>query len=231
MDGNGRWASMRGEERSYGHIKGANSIDEILQACLFKGVPFLTLYAFSTENNKRPEQEVNALMDLSIEMVNTNIEKLMNNNVRIKVIGDFGRMKPEVVAKYQWCMEKTKNNNKLTLILAFNYSSRNEIVRATKNILLEYKNNIITENDIDERFISQHLDTKDFPDPDMIIRTGGELRLSNFLLWQASYSELYFTDVLWPDFKKENLFEAIDEYMNRDRRFGLVNCNTKKNEI
>jgi undecaprenyl diphosphate synthase len=222
MDGNGRWATMRGQDRSYGHLKGTDSVDEVLQACLSKNIQYLTLYAFSKENNKRPVDEVNNLMELAIDAVNDNIERLQKNKIRLRIIGDLDNMNAKVADKYRWCMEETKSNDNLTLILAFNYSSRDEIARATKNIAQDIVNNKITINNINEELISNYLDTKDFPDPDMIIRTGGEMRLSNFLLWQASYSELYVTDILWPNFKKEDLFCAIDEFMNRERRFGLV---------
>ncbi|MDL2227933.1 isoprenyl transferase [Bacteroidales bacterium OttesenSCG-928-K03] len=230
MDGNGRWATMRGESRSYGHFKGTEAVDEAIQGCLSKNIPFLTLYAFSTENNKRPEDEVNNLMKLAVDAVNDNIDRLNENKVKVNVIGNLETMVPEVVEKYKWCMKETENNDKLTLTLAFNYSSRDEITRATKKITQDVINNKITSDDINEELISKYLDTNNLPDPDMIIRTGGEKRLSNFLLWQASYAELYVTDTLWPDFKKENLLVAIDDFMNRERRFGLVTNKNFKDE-
>ena len=222
MDGNGRWATARGKERSYGHYKGADAVNEVIQGCLSKGISYLTLYAFSKENNKRPSEEVKNLMTLAVDTVNENIDKLNENKVRVRIIGDLDGMPSEVAEKYKWCMEETKNNDKLTLILAFNYSSRDEITRVSKKIAQNIIENKISVDDISESLISNYLDTKDFPDPDMIIRTGGEMRLSNFLLWQASYAELFVTEILWPDFKKEDLLLAIDDYMNRERRFGLV---------
>ncbi|MDR2085137.1 MAG: di-trans,poly-cis-decaprenylcistransferase [Bacteroidales bacterium] len=230
MDGNGRWATAQGKDRSYGHYKGADSVDEAIQACMSKDIPYLTLYAFSKENNNRPKGEVDGLMKLAIDAVNDNIERLKENEIRVRIIGDLNKMLPEVVEKYKWCMEETKNYSKLTLILAYNYSSRDEITRATQKIAQDIIENKISVNDINEELISNYLDTKDFPDPDMIVRTGGEKRLSNFLLWQASYAELFVTDILWPDFKKEDLISAIDDYMNRERRFGLVINKNDENE-
>ncbi|MDD4141309.1 MAG: polyprenyl diphosphate synthase [Bacteroidales bacterium] len=223
MDGNGRWAVERNQPRSFGHIHGADAVDEVLRGCLEKGVEYLTLYAFSTENNKRPEEEVTGLMNLAINTVDENIDRLMGNGIRIAVIGNLNALRPDVVEKYKWCMKKTEKNVNLTVVLALNYSFRDEIVRAVKDIVAERENG--KTEIIDEKYISNHLDTKNYPDPDLIIRTGGEYRLSNFLLWQASYAELLFCKTLWPDFKKEDLFSAIEEYSHRKRRFGLIDNN------
>lgn len=230
MDGNGRWAQMRNQDRSYGHIKGTDAVDQAIQGCLTKNIPYLTLYAFSKENNNRPADEVNNLMKLAIDAVNDNIDKLNENKVRINIIGDLDTMDQKVAAKYRWCMEETKNNDKLNLSLAFNYSSRDEITRAVKKITQDVVDNKISIENISESLISSYLDTKDYPDPDLIIRTGGNQRLSNFLLWQASYAEIYVTDLLWPDFKKDDLIVAVDNFMDRERRFGLVINKNDKDE-
>ncbi len=222
MDGNGRWAKKREESRSYGHEHGTDAVNEIINGCLIQGVKYLTLYTFSTENKKRPEDEVVALMQLVITTINKNIQNLQDKKVRVRVIGDLEALDPLVVDCFKWCMDETKDNDAMELIIAMNYSSRDEIRRAVTAISKDVKDGTIQLNDINEELISGYLDTKDYPDPDLIIRTGGEYRLSNFLMWQASYSELVFTDILWPDFTREDLYEAINEYKRRDRRFGML---------
>lgn len=225
MDGNGRWATKRHESRSYGHEHGADVVHDIIDASLTRGVKYLTLYTFSTENKNRPKDEVDSLFHLVVTTINKNMPDLMEKRVRVRVIGDLNAIDQFVVDCFNWCMEETKDNDAMELIIAMNYSSRDEISRMVRTVAQEVKDGKADVSDIDEKFISNHLDTRDFPDPDLIIRTGGEFRLSNFMMWQASYSELYFTDILWPDFTPAELNAAIDEYMNRDRRFGKVSNN------
>lgn len=220
MDGNGRWATKRGEERLYGHANGQAAVEEVIKACGKLGVKYLTLYAFSKENNKRSKKEVDGLMDLFVTAVNENLDDLIENEIRVFTIGDINLLPKEVVEKINLCKEKTKNFNKLNVALALNYSSRDEITRTFKRMYTDIENKKININDINEQLISSYLDTHIFPDPDLIIRTGGEIRLSNFLLWQSSYAELYFTDILWPDFKESDLIKAVEDYSKRDRRFG-----------
>ena len=225
MDGNGRWATKRHESRSFGHEHGTDAVNDIINGCLKLGVKYLTLYTFSTENVKRPKDEVNDLMHLVITTINKNMQNLQDKKVRVKVIGDLNKLDSMVVDCFNWCIEETSHNNTMDLIIAMNYSSRDEITRAVRKISQEVKEGVMDCNNISEETISQHLDTKDIPDPDLIIRTGGEYRLSNFLMWQASYSELVFTDILWPDFTENDLYKAVDNYMHRDRRFGMVSEN------
>ena len=222
MDGNGRWATMRQQSRSYGHHQGAAIIYDIVKACKNRGVKYLTLYAFSYENNKRPKDEVETLLHIFVDSITKYFEGMQENKVRFNFIGDLEHFDPSVRESFEWCKEETKNNDAIELTISINYSSRDEIRRAVQNIATEVKNNKIQVEDIDENMISGHLDTALLPDPDLIIRTGGEYRLSNFLLWQASYAELYFTDVLWPDFTEQHLAEAIESYSHRQRRFGQV---------
>ena len=200
MDGNGRWAKERGKERSYGHKYGVDSVRTVTEAASEFGVKYLTLYTFSTENWNRPEDEIIALMSLLVMAIERETPDLMKNGVRLRAIGDLSRMPSEVKARLDACIEQTSVNKGLTLILALSYSSRWEICEAVKNIASSYKNDEINLSDIDDKLISDNLTTRDFPDPDLIIRTGGEQRISNFLLWQAAYSEFYFTDIYWPDF-------------------------------
>lgn len=220
MDGNGRWATKRGEDRLYGHTNGQVAVEEVIKGSLKLGIKYLTLYAFSKENNKRSKKEVDGLMDLFVSAINENLDELIENEIRVFTIGEIELLPKKVVEKIELCKEKTKNFDKLNVALALNYSSRDELVRTFKRINQDIDNNKITINDIDEQLISSYLDTHFFPDPDLIIRTGGEVRLSNFLLWQSSYAELYFTDILWPDFKESHLIDAVEEYAKRDRRFG-----------
>ena len=220
MDGNGRWAKLRGKERSYGHKYGVDAVRKVTEAASEAGVRFLTLYTFSTENWNRPNDEITALMALLVMAIERETPDLMKNNVRLKAIGDLSRMPAEVKARLDACIDQTSQNKGLTLILALSYSSRWEICQAIKSISEQVKEGLLKEEDINEKLVSDHLTTKEFPDPDLIIRTGGEQRISNFLLWQAAYSELYFTDIYWPEFGKEALDKAILEYGMRERRFG-----------
>lgn len=233
MDGNGRWAKMRGEDRIFGHREGVASVRQTVETAGKIGVKYLTLYTFSTENWNRPQQEINALMDLLVSAVKKETAELIEKNVRLLTIGDIDRIPYETRKNLDWCIEQTSKCTGLHLILALSYSSRWEIVDAVKKIANEMKNNQISLSDIDEDFFSQHLTTKNIPDPDLLIRTGGEQRISNFLMWQLSYSELYFTDTFWPDFREENFYEAIISYQARERRFGKtgeqVKCENKSN--
>ena len=220
MDGNGRWATERGKDRSYGHQYGVDAVRTVTEAASEIGVRYLTLYTFSTENWNRPDEEVKALMHLLVMAIERETPDLIKNNVQLKAIGDLSRMPVEVRERLDKCIEQTSVNTGLTLILALSYSSRWEITCAVKEIAHQYKEGLIDEAAIDDALISSHLTTAAFPNPDLIIRTGGEKRISNFLLWQSAYAELYFTDIYWPDFGKESLYEAICNYQNRERRFG-----------
>lgn len=219
MDGNGRWATERGKDRSFGHQAGVETVRRITSECTRLGVKYLTLYTFSTENWNRPEAEVSALMGLVL--ANLEDEIFQKNNVRFRVIGDVKRLPVEVQQKLRETEEHTKGNTAMTMVVALSYSSRWEITQAVKNIIEEQKKSAdFSVDDITEKMLSEHMQTSFMPDPDLLIRTGGELRISNYLLWQIAYSELYFCDTYWPDFKEEDLHKAIADYQNRQRRFG-----------
>ncbi len=220
MDGNGRWAQKQGKDRFWGHQEGVVSVRKIVEAAVSLGLKYMTLYTFSTENWKRPQEEVNALMELMITAVRRETPDLMKNNVRIRMIGDVSRLPQATKDNLQNCLDETSKNTGLTLVLALSYSSRWEITEALKRIAEEVKDGDLSIDQIDEDTITNHLNTKDMPEPDLLIRTGGEYRISNFLMWQLSYSELYFTDVFWPEFREECLFEAILDFQARERRFG-----------
>lgn len=222
MDGNGRWAKERGKERSYGHRQGVESVRTITRAAGNLGIKYLTLYTFSTENWSRPEEEVHALMALMVMAIERETPDLMKNNVRLTAIGDLERMPAEVRERLSRCMEQTASNTGITLVLALSYSSRWEIVRAARFMAAEAAAGRLLPEQIDEQLVSSALTTSDIPDPDLLIRTGGECRISNFLLWQAAYSELYFTPQYWPDFDEESLYKAICDYQSRERRFGKI---------
>lgn len=223
MDGNGRWAKERNLPRTMGHRAGVETLKVIVRKASDIGIKYLTLYAFSTENWKRPAEEVNALMSLLVEYLRSELNELQKNNVIVNFIGDISKLPLPCQKILYESKKKTKNNTGLTLNLALNYGSRDEIIKAVKEISSEVKNGNISIDDIDEKTIENHLYTKGMPDPDLIIRPSGELRISNFLLWQMAYSELYFSNIYWPDFKPEDLYKAIYDYQNRDRRFGNVN--------
>ncbi|NLN74541.1 MAG: isoprenyl transferase [Bacteroidales bacterium] len=220
MDGNGRWAEQRGQERIFGHKHGVESVREAIEGAAEIGVKFLTLYAFSTENWNRPKDEIEGLMELMIDAINNEADNLNKNNVRLRIIGDTERLSERVKNKIKEAVDKLNNNSGLTLVVALSYSSRWEITETVKNIAIKVKNAEISIDEIDENLISESLKTNFMPDPELIIRTSAEKRLSNFLLWQASYSEFAFIETLWPDFTKETLFETINEFQNRERRFG-----------
>ncbi|MCH2215037.1 MAG: isoprenyl transferase [Flavobacteriales bacterium] len=222
MDGNGRWAQTHGEMRIFGHLNGVSSVRETLSAAGEIGVKYLTLYAFSTENWDRPREEVAALMDLLVKTIVKEIDDLQENKVRLQAIGDLQLLPENCRKTLNQAIEKTKNNKRITLTLALSYSARWEITQAIRAIGEDVKNNKLQVEDINQVTIDSYLETHNIPDPELLIRTSGEKRISNFLLWQIAYSELYFTSVFWPDFKKEDFYEAIVAYQNRERRFGKI---------
>lgn|SRR5574343_661576 len=220
MDGNGRWAKQKGLMRAFGHENGTKSVRITVETCAKLGIENLTLYAFSTENWNRPKLEVDTLMRLLISSLKKELETLQKNNIRLNCIGNIAMLPDSAKKELLAVMEKTKNNTRMTLTLALSYGSREELLNAVKTICNKVKNNIISIDALDESIINQHLYTHNLPDVDLVIRTSGEHRISNFLLWQIAYAEFYFTDVLWPDFKEDDLYEAIISYQKRERRFG-----------
>lgn len=222
MDGNGRWAKNKGMPRVAGHRAGVEALRSILQTCSDLNVKYLTVYAFSTENWKRPQDEINALMSLIIEYVKKEVRNLKKNGVKINPIGDLSCLDPAIQKSIQYAVAETKENEKIIFNIALNYGGRAEITKALKEIAIEVKNNDIQVEDIDEALIKSHLYTREQPDPDLVIRPSGEMRISNFLLWQIAYSEIWVTDIMWPDFKPEHLIEAIRDYQKRNRRYGAL---------
>lgn len=220
MDGNGRWAAQFGNERTFGHEHGVDAVRSVVEGAGEIGVEYLTLYAFSTENWSRPKDEVDALMGLFVQAISEETDELLKSNVRLRAIGDISSLPQNVQEKFLWSIEKLSSCTGLTLVIAISYSSRWEIIEAVKKVAEDVKTGIIDSSDIDNNTFERYLNTYQMPDPELLIRTSGEVRISNFLLWQIAYSELYFTSKLWPDFRKEDLFEAICEYQNRERRFG-----------
>ena len=216
MDGNGRWAKTKGKLRIFGHKNGVKAVRDTVEGAAKIGIKFLTLYAFSSENWNRPEKEVNALMTLLVSAINKETKTLMNNNIRLCTIGDINKLPSKAQKELQEAITKTKDNTRMTLVLALSYSGRGEIINAVQNIIKDGKK----PEEINEDTFQQYLTTKSVPDPELLIRTSGEYRISNFLLWQIAYSELYFTNTLWPDFRKADLYKAILNYQNRERRFG-----------
>ncbi len=220
MDGNGRWAKARGLERYEGHQEGVVSVRKVVEAASCLGIKYLTMYTFSTENWNRPTEEIDALMTLMVTAIKRETPDLMKNNVRLDAIGDLSRLPEEARNTLQECIEETSVNTGTTIVLALSYSSRWEIAEAVRQIAGKVKDGELDISEITESTVSEHLATRNIPDPDLLIRTGGEQRLSNFLLWQLSYAEFYFTNIYWPDFRKEELFDAILYYQQRERRFG-----------
>lgn len=220
LDGNGRWAKSKGMPRNYGHTVGAKNVETVCQAADELGIEYLTLYAFSTENWNRPDSEVAALMKLLESYLKNCIRTANKNNMRVRVIGELSRLSESFQKKIQKLEEVSAANTGLNLTIAINYGSRDEMLRAMKHMFTDIKNGRITEEEINEKIFSGYLDTRELPDPDLLIRTSGEQRLSNYLLWQLAYSEFYFTDVPWPDFHKKELELAVEAYNKRDRRFG-----------
>ncbi|HEX9825968.1 MAG TPA: isoprenyl transferase [Flavobacteriaceae bacterium] len=220
MDGNGRWAKQKGMLRIFGHENGTKSVRDVVEASAELGIKCLTLYAFSTENWKRPKKEVQTLMNLLVTSLKQEIKTLQDNNIKLSAIGCLEDLPKKAHRELFEVIEKTKNNTRMTLTLALSYGSREELVNVIKELANKVKNNIISYENIDESIINKHLYTRKLPDVDLLIRTSGEQRISNFLLWQIAYAELYFTDTLWPDFKRNDLYEALINYQHRERRFG-----------
>ena len=222
MDGNGRWAREKGQDRLYGHLHGVESVRNIVEGCAELGIQYLTLYAFSTENWERPADEVNGLMELLVDTIKKEVPTLNKNKIRLQVIGDLEMLPQNARKELGEAIQETASNEGLTLVMALSYSSRWEIVQAVNKIAKDTGDGILKPGQITQEIFQEYLCTKNFPDPELMIRTSGEFRISNFLLYQSAYTELYFTDVLWPDFRKENLYKAIIDYQNRERRFGKI---------
>jgi len=231
MDGNGRWAKEKGQDRLFGHFHGVESVRNIVEGCAELGIQYLTLYAFSTENWDRPAYEVTGLMELLVDTIRKEVETLNKNNIRLHVIGDMDMLPGYASEEMNEAKEITRNNTGLNLIMALSYSSRWEMMNAVKQIAEEVKAGILDPGSISQEKLSHYLCTSAYPDPELMIRTSGEYRISNFLLYQLAYAELYFTDVRWPDFRKENLYEAIVNFQNRERRFGKTSDQLKPEEL
>jgi len=230
MDGNGRWAEERKKPRTFGHRQGVHSVRDIVEASGQLGIKYLTLYTFSTENWRRPKTEVSVLMKLLINSLRDETDKLHQNNVRLQAIGDMNALPPIVMRALNDAIEKTRNNKLMTLVLALSYSGRWDIINSVKNIASEYKKGTINQGDINEKLFSDYLVTKDIPDPDLLIRTGGDFRISNFLLWESAYTEFYFSKTFWPDFRRNKLYEAIRDFQSRERRFGMTTKQIKSSK-
>ena len=230
MDGNGRWAQEKGEDRLYGHLHGVESVRNIVEGAAELGIEYLTLYAFSTENWNRPEEEVSGLMEILVDTIREEVPTLNKNNIKLHVIGDMAMLPPNANKELQEAIKETAANTGLNLIMALSYSSRWEIVNAIKNIAVDVEAGKISAESITQQTLQQYLCTQPFPDPELMIRTSGEYRISNFLLFQLAYAELYFTNTLWPDFRKENLYEAILDFQNRERRFGKTGEQIKEQD-
>jgi len=230
MDGNGRWAKEKGQDRLFGHLHGVESVRNVVEGAAEMGVGYLTLYAFSTENWDRPENEVSGLMELLVDTIHKEVPTLNKNNIKLHVIGDIGMLPDAARKELKEAIEETSVNTGLNLVMALSYSSRWEIVNAVKGIAQSVKEGKLDPAAIDQQLFSQYLATSAFPDPELMIRTSGEYRVSNFLLYQLAYAELHFTNTLWPDFRKENLYAAILDYQNRERRFGKTGEQVKQQE-
>ena len=220
MDGNGRWAEKKGKNRVQGHSDGVRAVQEVVEEAIQLKIKYLSLYAFSTENWSRPQEEIGILMKLLVNTLRSEFEKLLENRIKLKVIGNIDQLPDFVQEELRYVVNQTQNNNEMTLTLALSYGGREELTNTLKQIADKVKNNIISPEDLDESVINEHLYTCDLPDVDLLIRTSGEKRISNFMLWQVAYAELYFSEVLWPDFTKEDLHKAIINYQKRERRFG-----------
>ena len=231
MDGNGRWAKEQGQDRLYGHFAGVESVRSIVEGSAELGIGYLTLYAFSTENWERPEYEVVGLMELLVNTIQKELESLHKNNIRLHVIGDLNMLPDYTRKELNVALDMTANNTGLNLIIALSYSGRWELLNAVKNIAHDVKVKKLNVEDIDQDTLQKYLCTSDFPDPELMIRTSGEFRISNFLLYQLAYAELYFTNVRWPDFRKENLYEALVDFQNRERRFGKTSDQLGKDSL
>jgi len=231
MDGNGRWAKEKGQDRLYGHFHGVESVRNIVEGCAELGVGYLTLYAFSTENWDRPKNEVDGLMELLVDTIRKEVSILNKNNIKLHVIGDKEMLPEYAKNELQEALDMTSQNTGLNLVMALSYSSRWELVNAVKQIALDVKQGIVDPETIDQNTVQKYLATSEFPDPELMIRTSGEYRISNFLLYQLAYAELYFTNTRWPDFRKENLYEAIIDFQNRERRFGKTSDQLSVNPV
>lgn len=220
MDGNGRWAKQQSQPRVFGHKKGVDSVREIVEACAEVGVQYLTLYAFSTENWNRPSLEVEALMNILVSSLHLELKRLKDNNIRLQTIGEIQKLPEKCYLQLQDSIAQTQHNTGMTLVLALSYSGRWELTQAMRDMARQVYDGKLHPSLIDEQMVSQYLETKNIPDPELLIRTSGENRLSNFLLWQLAYAEFYFTNIMWPEFRKKNLYEAIYDYQTRERRFG-----------
>ncbi len=227
MDGNGRWAQEQGEDRLFGHLHGVESVRNIVEGAAELGIQYLTLYAFSTENWDRPANEVSGLMEILVDTIRKEVPTLNKNNIKLHVIGDINMLPANAREELSEALAETSKNNGLNLIMALSYSSRWELVNAVKDIATDVKNNKLEAGSITQDTLAQYLSTSNFPDPELMIRTSGEFRISNFLLYQLAYAELYFTDTRWPDFRKENLYEAIIDFQHRERRFGKTGAQIK----
>jgi undecaprenyl diphosphate synthase len=230
MDGNGRWAKKKGAMRIFGHQNAVQAVRDISEGCAELGIEYLTLYAFSTENWGRPKEEIEGLMELLVKTIHNEMHTLKKNNIRLGAIGDLHNLPSNCQEELHEAIRKTRSNSGLNLILALSYSGRWDITEAVKKVLKDVKNGEISVDRITPEIFSSYLSTKDVPDPELLIRTSGEMRISNFLLWQMAYTELYITDVLWPDFRKKNLYEALDSYQKRERRFGKISEQVKLKE-
>lgn len=227
MDGNGRWAQKQAHKRIFGHQHAMTAVRQAVEASVDCGVKYLTLYTFSTENWNRPQEEIDGLMELLIKAVKDDTKTLMDHNVKLETIGDLSRLPERSRKKLQECIDETSHNTALTMVLALSYSARWETAEALKTICQDAKEGRLNANDINEETLRNYLATKHYPDPDLLIRTGGELRVSNFLLWQMAYTEFYFSEQLWPDFRKEDFFDAVFDYQQRQRRFGKTGDQVK----
>ncbi|OJW66642.1 MAG: di-trans,poly-cis-decaprenylcistransferase [Candidatus Amoebophilus sp. 36-38] len=223
MDGNGRWAAKQSKPRVFGHMSSLQSVEETIAGCVELQIPYLTLFAFSTENWERPQEEVNTLMQLFLNTVRDKLNDLLKNNIKLKVIGDINRLPQDCQIELRKAIEATQNNKGLELVVALSYSGRWDIVQAAKSLAHDVLNHKINVNDITNKSFQQYLSTKNVPDPDLLIRTGGDMRISNFLLWQLAYTELVIVEKYWPEFRKEDLYKAVINYQQRDRRFGKIN--------
>lgn len=230
MDGNGRWAVQKGKDRIYGHKKGVDAVREVIEAAAELGIEYITLYAFSTENWNRPWKEVEALMELMVHSLSTETEKLIKNNIRLQVMGDIDRLSDTVRKSLDETLTRTSQCDGMTLVVALSYSSRWEIIEASKSLARMVKEGTLDPDNIDHKMFESLLTTRGIPDPEVLVRTSGEIRISNFLLWQIAYSELYFTNTLWPDFGKEDLYMAIIDYQKRERRFGKTSQQVHEKE-
>lgn len=227
MDGNGRWAQKKGAMRIFGHKNAMTAVREVIEGSAELGVKFITLYAFSTENWSRPQEEINALMELLVNAIGNEVGNMMENNIRLSMIGDINSLPEACQVNLRKAMKTTRNNTGLTVVLALSYSGKWDLESAVKSIVEKVVSGEISKDNINQALISSQLNTKGIPDPELLIRTSGELRISNFMLWQMAYTELYFTEILWPDFRKEHLYEAISAYQKRERRFGKTGAQIK----